>query len=101
MNDKLGVASAFESPNPRRATDAGGGGAPTGVQACARAILNDTDSDDKWAASVNLWDKTRAAIRKLPRDAEVAAWQLAYDALTELRADLEQQFGIKIGGGVR
>lgn len=86
-------ADAFSGPSDPVGAEGEGGGRPTGLQACPRAILTGTQSDDKWAASVGLWDRLRADIRRLSRDQEVAAWQLAFDALSELRADFDQQFG--------
>ena len=65
---------------------------PVGPQACARVSVATTHCDDKWASAVNAWDRIRALVRKLPTDQQTDAWQLAHDALTELAADLRQQF---------
>lgn len=86
------VASAFEEGSGPVAAQEKGGGRPAGPQARARAILAGTQSDDKWAAATYLWDRLRAAIRKLPRDRQTDAWQLTYDAMTELHHDFNQQF---------
>ncbi|MEU4558485.1 hypothetical protein AB0F72_08845 [Actinoplanes sp. NPDC023936] len=87
-----GIATAFERTADAPDGKGEGGGRPAGPQACARAILTATQSDSKWGAAVGLWDRIRADIRRLPRDQEVAAWDLVHQALTELRADIAQQF---------
>lgn len=97
-DEQYGVADAIAEALPAESAGKKGGGGPTGIQACARASIFDTESDDKWAAAVTTWDQLRADIRKLPRDREVAAWEMAWRSMTALRAAVDKAFLDKPGG---
>jgi hypothetical protein len=90
----VGIAEAFL---PAQASSKGVGG-PTGVQACARAILVDTQRDNKVEAEW-VWDRLRAAIRKLPADLRPQAWALVQQALTGAADTFNQQFSTASKGG--
>ncbi len=92
-----GLADVIAEALSPSGTDPKGGDRPVGIQACARASITSTDRDDKWAAAVTTWDKLRADIRKLPRDQEITAWELAWQAMTDLRAAFDREF--KQAGG--
>lgn len=92
QNHGRSASELFTTDRASAGSEPEGGDGPVGPQACARVRVAATQSDDKWAAAVNAWDRIRALIRKLPADQQAGAWHLAHAAITELAADLRRQF---------